>query len=239
MAPITLARFFHKTTWFVSPIRVPCALCAKNWPSKDCKNRDSYGYTCMEKDEEDRDTLLIFQTHNEPSSIQLFYDLFFVANLFVCTTNHRIVDSRSLKDYVGFFTLLWFTWFNTIIFDVRFAIDSLFTRLSKACSFGVMTAFAMSSVYFGTSDAAHFGHDAQMISLILVASRFFLVIQYGVIMAAVFYRCRQVSALKPYALAMLKPFAWTMCTSLVAASVFLGLSFSKSAEAHFYVTSGW
>jgi hypothetical protein len=231
MAPVTLARFFHKTPWFVSPIRVPCARCAKNLSSKDCKNRDSYGYTCMQKAAQDRDALPIFQTHNEPSSIQLFYDLFFVANLSACTTNHGIVDSRSLEAYVGFFTLLWFTWFGAILFDVRFAIDSLFTRLSKACSFGVMTAFAMSSVYFGTKDEEHFGHDAQMISLILMASRFFLVVQYGVIMAAVFYRCGHVSALKPLAL--------TMCTSLVAAFVFLGLSFSKSVEEHSYGKIGW
>ena len=89
----------------------------------------------------------------------------------------------------------------------------------------------MSSVYFGTNDEEHFGHDAQMISLILMASRFFLVVQYGVIMAAVFYRCGHVSALKPLAL--------TMCTSLVAAFVFLGLSISKSVEEHSYGKIGW
>ena len=83
----------------------------------------------MQKAAKDRDALPIFQTHNEPSSIQLFYDLFFVANLSACTTNHGIVDSRSLEAYVGFFTLLWFTWFGTIIFDVRFAIEQgLFVR---------------------------------------------------------------------------------------------------------------
>jgi hypothetical protein len=134
---------------------------------------------------------------------------------------------------VSFFTLLWFTWFVTILFDVRFAIDSLFTRLSKACSFGVMTTFAMSSVYFGTNDE-HFEHDAQTIGLILMASRFFLVIQYGAIMAAVFYRCGRVSACKH-----LMPFALTMCTSLVAAFVFLALSLSKPVEGHVYGNIGW
>src|ERR1700733_3550082 len=224
MAPLTLAHFFHKTPWFVSPIKVPCRPCAKKRPPKHCKIRESYGETCAKLD---ADALPIFQTRNEPSSIQLFYDLFFVANLSACTTNHGVKDSRSLEAYVGFFTLLWFTWFVTILFDVRFAIDSLFTRLSKACSFGVMTTFAMSSVYFG--DNEHFGHDAQMVGLILMASRFFLVIQYGVIMAAVFYRCERVSAWKH-----LKPFALTMCTSLVAALVFLTLSLSTPVEGHSY-----
>ena len=229
MAPLTLAHFFHKTPWFVSPIKVPCGPCAKKRPTKHCKIRESYGETCAKLD---ADALPIFQTRNEPSSIQLFYDLFFVANLSACTTNHGVKDSRSLEAYVGFFTLLWFTWFVTILFDVRFAIDSLFTRLSKACSFGVMTTFAMSSVYFG--DNEHFGHDAQMVGLILMASRFFLVIQYGVIMAAVFYRCERVSAWKH-----LKPFALTMCTSLVAALVFLTLSLSTPVEGHSYGNIGW
>jgi len=35
-------------------------------------------------------------------------NLFFVANLATFTANHEIVDSSSLKNYLGFFTLLWF-----------------------------------------------------------------------------------------------------------------------------------
>src|SRR5437868_4180536 len=36
--------------------------------------------------------LPVFKRHNEYSTIELFYDLFFVANLATFTANHEIVD---------------------------------------------------------------------------------------------------------------------------------------------------
>jgi hypothetical protein len=231
-------KFLQKTPWFVSPVSVPCEPCAKynprNRPSTDCEHHHKLENACAPKAREDAETLPVFKEHDEASTIQLFYDLFFVANLCACTNNHPIEDKASLGSYVGFFTLLWFTWFSTIIFDVRFAIDSWFTRLSKACSFGIMTAFAMSSVFFDTADKAQFGHDAPMISLILMASRLFLVIQYGAIMVASYHRHRDKSVLVPFAL--------TMCTSLVAALVFLGLYRlfqSDSSGKYSYGYFGW
>ena len=80
-----------------------------------------------------------FKHHHESSTVELFYDLFFVANLATFTANHEIVDANSLKNYVGFFTILWFTWLETSLFDVRFATDSIFNRVCKAISFGVIS----------------------------------------------------------------------------------------------------
>jgi hypothetical protein len=37
--------------------------------------------------------LLVFKRHSECSTIELFYDLFFVANLATFTANHEIVDA--------------------------------------------------------------------------------------------------------------------------------------------------
>jgi hypothetical protein len=48
-----------------------------------------------------------FKHHHESSTVELFYDLFFVANLATFTVNHEIVDADSLKNYIGFFTILW------------------------------------------------------------------------------------------------------------------------------------
>ena len=48
-----------------------------------------------------------FKHRHESSTVELFYDLFFVANLATFTANHEIVDAESLKNYVGFFTILW------------------------------------------------------------------------------------------------------------------------------------
>jgi hypothetical protein len=225
-----LYRLVRKTPWYVSPVRVPCQRCAvydpPYPPSAKCKHRERFDFTCADHD----GTIPVFKKHNEASSIQLFYDLFFVANLSICTTNHPVKDSASLLTYIGFFTLLWFTWFSTIIFDVRFAVDSWFTRLSKACSFGVMTAFAMNTVYFDMEKAEQFGRNAQMTSLILMASRLFLAIQYLITMIAVYYRYRDGSVIKPFAL--------SICTSLASASIFLGLHFFTFKE-HTYGHVGW
>lgn len=227
-------RFFQQEPWFVSPVKVPCAPCAKinprKRPSLGCENHDSFEYNCAPKAIRESSAIIEFTEHNEPSSIQLFYDLFFVANLSTCTANHNVKDGNTLESYVCFFTLLWFTWFCTIIFDVRFAIDSWFIRLSKAYSFSIMAAFAMSTVFFNAEDGALFGHDRQAISYILMASRMFLVIQYGAIMIAVYYRHPNVSVIKPFAL--------TMGSHLVAAFVFLGLSFQTVAKQP-YGNIGW
>lgn len=63
----------------------------------------------------------LFREHHESSTVELFFDLFFVANLATFTANHEIVDTSSLKNYLGFFTLLWFTWLQYSLFDVRFS----------------------------------------------------------------------------------------------------------------------
>ena len=225
--PQALSRFIRGSPWFVSPVKIPCGSCTRKG------TRDSQSTVCENFSEPSKLTcannnfqaLPVFKSHHEPSNIQLFYDLFFVANLSACTSNHPIMDRDTLASYVGFFSLLWFTWFDTILFDVRFAIDSWFIRLSKFCSFGIMAAFAVSSV-FPTSDSISdqndltFGHNTEMVSLVLMTSRLILVIQYGVVLVAVQLRHREP--------AVTRAFVLTMSTSLAAAMVFLGLAFNRN-----------
>lgn len=71
----------------------------------------------------------VFREHHESSTVELFFDLFFVANLATFTANHEIVDSSSLKNYLGFFTLLWFTWLQYSLFDVRFSTGTQMSSL--------------------------------------------------------------------------------------------------------------
>jgi low temperature requirement protein LtrA len=204
---------FKHTPWFVSPVAAPCDRCAPD-NAADCQpihyeKRRILQSTCAKPR-----PLPIFKEHHEASSIQLFYDLFFVANLCTFTANHEIEDVGTLASYLLFFTLMWFTWFGTILFDVRFAIDSWFTRLNKACSFGVMTGFAIVSARFDTTnenESSTFRHT----SFILMASRILLVIQYGVVLVAVRRRHREPGALQPFVL--------TICTTSAAALTFLGL----------------
>ena len=61
-----------------------------------------------------------FHRHAEATNAELFYDLFFVANLTVFTQQHEVNDSKTLAQYIGFFCILWFTWYQVGLYDVRF-----------------------------------------------------------------------------------------------------------------------
>lgn len=152
-----------------------------------------------------------FRHHHESSTIELFYDLFFVANLATFTVNHEIVDTNSLKNYIGFFTILWFTWLETSLFDVRFATDSVFNRICKAISFGVMTGFAITGAIFDTANVEENLKAFRALSLILMVSRLALVAQYGVVL---FY-------VREYKQTFL-PLASTMGTLFISAIIYLG-----------------
>lgn len=63
---------------------------------------------------------------------EILYDLFFVANLSNFNSLHPVEDRTSLQNFIGFFTILWFTYLQTMIRDIRFAQDSVFDRVFKA-----------------------------------------------------------------------------------------------------------
>ena len=84
-----------------------------------------------------------FHRHAEATTAELFYDLFFVANLTTFTSMLEINDRHSLTAYIGFFSLLWLTWYQVSLYDVRFSADSVFERSAKAFHFGVMVGFAV------------------------------------------------------------------------------------------------
>lgn len=81
-----------------------------------------------------------YHRHAEATTAELFYDLFFVANLTTFTSNLEINDRDSLTAYIGFFALLWLTWYQVSLYDVRFSADSVFERIAKGIHFGVMVS---------------------------------------------------------------------------------------------------
>lgn len=95
---------------------------------------------------------LSFRRFTKATDIELFYDLFFVANLTVFTYVHEVNDGDSLKQYVGFFAILWFTWYQVSLYDVRFYMDSVFERFRKAVQFLVMIGFAICGPEFNPGD---------------------------------------------------------------------------------------
>lgn len=90
----------------------------------------------------DHDTLCFSQRH-EANTIELFFDLFFVANLATFTAYHSITDVSYLLAYVGFFGILWSTWFQITLHDVRFARDSLYERTCKTIQFIAFVGLAL------------------------------------------------------------------------------------------------
>lgn len=84
-----------------------------------------------------------FVKHEESTNIELFYDLFFVANLTTFSNVHEVNSRKTLTSYIGFFCVLWFTWCQTSLFDIRFVADSWLERVAKACHLGVMVGLAV------------------------------------------------------------------------------------------------
>ncbi|KAH7392951.1 hypothetical protein BKA66DRAFT_411624 [Pyrenochaeta sp. MPI-SDFR-AT-0127] len=121
-----------------------------------------------------------FHRHAEATTAELFYDLFFVANLTTFTSLQEINDRHSLTDYIGFFSLLWLTWYQVSLYDVRFSTDSVFERIAKAVHFGVMVGFAVIGPQWKPGQEHNDYKIYRAFGLILMVSRLTLTAQYGV-----------------------------------------------------------
>lgn len=86
---------------------------------------------------------LVFSQRHEANSVELFFDLFFAANLATFTTYHSITDSNYLLGYIGFFGIVWSCWFQVTMHDVRFARDSMYERVCKTTQFIVFAGLAL------------------------------------------------------------------------------------------------
>ncbi len=91
----------------------------------------------------------------------------------------KLVLPLALSSYIGFFVLLWFTWLQVVLYDVRFGVDSIFERVCKVVHFGVMIAFAVVGAKFDPSKTDESYGTFRKLSLVLMASRIVLMIQYG------------------------------------------------------------
>lgn len=103
---------------------------------------------------------LVFSQRHEANTVELFFDLFFVANLATFTTYHSITDGDYLIAYVGFFGILWSSWFQVTLHDVRFARDSLYERLCKTIQFIVFVGLALVGSSFNPGKGPEEGKKA-------------------------------------------------------------------------------
>ncbi|QYS96798.1 hypothetical protein H0G86_004037 [Trichoderma simmonsii] len=124
----------------------------------------------------DVDDGLEFAKHETSSTLELFYDLWFVANLNVFSTVHEINDVSSLGSFVGYILLLWTTWLLTTLYDVRYVTDSVWERLCRAVHLAVMVGFAELGPTFDFFKEAKSVFRAMC--LFLMVSRLMLALQY-------------------------------------------------------------
>ena len=136
--------------------------------------------------------------------------------------------------------MLWFTWLQISLFDVRFGTDSVFERICKGLQFGIMAGFAVVGPGYKIGWTADDKEAPQAIlafktlSLIVMLSRMILVVQYAVVLWW----------LRPYKKVVL-PMLSHITILFVTAMVFLGLFFSLTPESGassmlaWYITIGF
>ncbi|KAL4802957.1 nineteen complex-related protein 2-domain-containing protein [Aspergillus unguis] len=137
---------------------------------------------------------------SDATPIELFFDLFFVANLSTFTATHEINNVEDLTvvlalgAYIGFLGVIWFTWLQLTMFDIRFARDSLFERICKAMQLGIMVGFASAGTRITMRVKNENVWAFQSLSLMLGGSRLLLSIQYTI--GIIFIRKRMSTAAK-------------------------------------------
>ncbi|KAH7379975.1 bacterial low temperature requirement A protein-domain-containing protein [Cadophora sp. MPI-SDFR-AT-0126] len=170
----------------------------------------------------------VFKHYEESTNLQLFFDLFFVANLASFNDKHEVNSQASLGTYVGFFCVLWFTWCQVTLCDVRFITDSVSERLAHACHFGVMVGLAVVGPQFSELD-----HDTpwglmRKLSIVLIVSRTVLIFQYGTVLVFVWkYKKSRL------------PLITTMLTLLVAVSVYVAIYIALVYQTSPLLYIGW
>ncbi|KAM3556132.1 hypothetical protein MY1884_005232 [Beauveria asiatica] len=152
------------------------------------------------------------QRHEEPTLLEIFYDLFFAATYNAYCDVKEVTNHASFKASIGFFCLLWLTWFNVTLFDVRYATDSIFSRLNTAIQLGVLVGFVVVAPKFNptTQDAP----TMRAMSIILAVSRFNLMGQYA-------WMAIHVRRYRPTRLPLLAQ----MAIYAAAGAVYLGITF--------------
>ena len=120
-----------------------------------------------------------------------------------------------MASYMGFFALIWFTWLQVSLFDVRFATDSVWSRLCKTASLFCMGLFGFASPLYDTSDVPQDYIGFRVICYALLIQRGVLVLQYGAVLVYV----------RKYRGAVI-PIVSTIVVHFVAGLIFTGLIFT-------------
>ncbi|UNI13482.1 hypothetical protein JDV02_000225 [Purpureocillium takamizusanense] len=160
----------------------------------------------------DDEDLPRLRRYEEPTLLEIFFDLFFAANYNVFSDTQQVTNHAKFKAFVGYFCLLWLTWFLVTLFDVRFVTDSIFSRVTRAIQLGVLVGFAVVAPKFNPSNQHR--DTMRAMSLILMISRLCLAVEYG----STVWHVRQYKKAR-------RPLYLQIALHVCAAAVYFGISF--------------
>ncbi|KAK1239312.1 hypothetical protein MKX07_008800 [Trichoderma sp. CBMAI-0711] len=172
------------------------------------------------------DKSIEFARHEEAGTLEVFTDLFFAANYAVFSKTQSVTSHERVASYIGYFCMLWMTWLVVGLYDVRFVTDSIFERVVRAIHLGAFVGFAVVAPKFDPSNQQ--AATMRAMSLILMASRLGLTIEYGSILW-------HVRKFKKVHLA----FYLQMSIHFVAAMIYLGVTFRFINTHHSSVFVTW
>ncbi|KAM0742729.1 hypothetical protein ACQRIT_002906 [Beauveria bassiana] len=200
----------EKPTWFKSPLatdrlRRPSEAQPHHGPFKDSLCAYSDGQDC-------HSGYPPFKRYEEPTLLEIFYDLFFAVNYNVFAQSQSITDHRRFKAYVGYFSLLWGTWFVVTLYDVRYVTDSIFERIARGVQLGVLVGFTVIAPNYDPQDQNE--STMMTMSLMLFASRICLAIEYAHTLLQIYQYKRA-----------RRPLCLQIAINVVSAAVYLGITF--------------
>ena len=91
-----------------------------------------------------------------------------------------LTRKTALGSYISFLGVIWSTWLQVTLFDVRFARDSVFERVCKSVQLAAMVGFASAGTRISTRIRDDNIWAFQSLSVLLGMSRVLLAMQYMV-----------------------------------------------------------
>lgn len=128
------------------------------------------------------------------------------------------MSKQVLWSYVGFLGIIWFTWLQVTLFDIRFARDSILERVCKAIQLATMVGFASAGSGFATQVREENIWIFQSFSILLAVSRLMLSVEYTIAAGYLFGPLRAASFRLVY----------TSLFFLCASAIYTGVSFPSS-----------
>ncbi|KJZ70310.1 hypothetical protein HIM_10317 [Hirsutella minnesotensis 3608] len=166
------------------------------------------------------------QKHEEPTLLEIFFDLFFAANFNAFINTQKVTEHARFKAFIGYFFLLWATWFLVTLFDVRYVADSIFSRATRAIQLGVLVGFVVVAPKFNPTDQE--AETMRAMSIILAVSRACLALEYG----STLWHLRSFKKTRV-------PLYLQIGIHLVASAIYLGITFRFKYDRRSRVYIAW